>query len=226
MIITIDGPTASGKSTIAWRIADNLGFYYLNSGLLYRALAYLLSKNLDENALKDVNYDQLKELLDKNNIDYAYKGLGKPIIFINKIDITDHLNTLAIDKSSSIIAQNKDVREIIFDYQRGLVNDKNAITDGRDTGTVVFDYADLKFYLTASEEVRAKRWQSKQMRDGKDYSLADSIKYIQERDKRDMNRPLSPLKPAENAIIIDNSNLNIDETLDLFLAKIAQKIGK
>lgn len=218
MIITIDGPTASGKSSLAQIIASKLGIYYLNSGFLYRGIAYVLLKHYqyDEEKLKNPNIENLKEILDCSKFVYRFDGLGSHILF-NQLDITQFLKTLESDKYSSIVSANKNVRSCLLAYQRIFGEKNSLIIDGRDCGSVVFPNATVKIFLTASIEVRAKRWQQDMLRRHKVFSLDESIKIISDRDERDKTRETSPLIIPNDAHIIDNSDLDQTQTAEVIL---------
>lgn len=218
MIITIDGPTASGKSSLAQIIANKLKIYYLNSGFLYRGIAYVLLKyyKYDEEKLKNPNIEDLKEILDHSKFVYRFDGLGSHILF-NLIDITQFLKTLESDKYSSIVSANKNVRSCLLAYQRIFGQKNSLIIDGRDCGSVVFPNATVKIFLTASIEVRAKRWQQDMLRRHKVLSLDESIKIISARDERDKTREISPLIIPSDAHIIDNSDLDQTQTAEVIL---------
>lgn len=205
MIITIDGPAASGKSSAAQLLAHKFSYYYMYTGLLYRALGYIL-----------VNYYKFTDqpdmlLLEKIllNLEYSYDTHAGITIKFNTINITQHLKTAEIDRLASIISEHPQVRLLLLDYQRKLAHAHNLVADGRDCGTIVFPQANFKFFLTASATVRAERWQKNQAQ----YTLQESVRIIQERDERDSNRAVAPLCQAPDAIIIDNSKLTLMETL-------------
>lgn len=220
MIIAIDGPCASGKSTVARLLAQKLGFYYIYSGLLFRALAYILLKEnkIELYCNEEVSLKQIELDIDFNSLEYIYELY--PNILYFKTDITHNLKNSQIDQLASIISTQKNIRQLLLDYQRNLANYKNIIAEGRDSATVVFPNADYKFFLTASLEVRAQRWLEDQIKRNKQCTFQESLKNLHERDYRDSNRTIAPLKPADNAIIIDNTNLTIDETCNLILSNI------
>ncbi|MCL4361069.1 (d)CMP kinase [Candidatus Dependentiae bacterium] len=214
MIITIDGPTASGKSTLAQLVSEQLSFYYLNSGFLYRGLSYILmQKKIHENEVQNYSQDLLKEILDSNKFLYEYDPKSKVKIIFDNNDITKFLKTPEIDKYSSSISKLPIVRLLLLDFQRNLAKKNSLVAEGRDCGTVVFPNAHHKFFLTASLEVRAQRWQKDQMLKGNNFSLQEAMLTIDQRDTRDTKREISPCIPAKEAIIIDNSFLNLQETL-------------
>ncbi|MDR3646097.1 MAG: (d)CMP kinase [Candidatus Babeliales bacterium] len=200
MIITIDGPVASGKSFLARELANKLGFYYLNSGLLYRGLAFVILNNpsLD-----------IKTII--SHLKYFYDGHKESIKYDDK-DITPFLKTPQIDQASSIMSADPHVREILLDFQRNFAKQNDLVTDGRDCGSVVFENADVKIFLTASIKVRAKRWQHDQELKGNIYSQEECEAIITDRDKRDQEREIAPLVVPKDAIILDNSELDEEET--------------
>lgn len=209
MVITIDGPVASGKSTTAKLLSKKLGFHYLNTGLLYRAVAYLLlklgkdlSKNFSESDLdfiKDITY----KFADQN-----------PKIYFNNDDITPNLYTGLLDQPASIISKNSILREKLLILQRKVADSYSIIADGRDCGSVVFPLADFKFYLTANVDVRAKRMQEDLVRKNSQMSFEQIKSSIIERDKRDMEREIAPLIIPKGGIIIDNSDMSIEDTIE------------
>lgn len=220
MIITIDGPVASGKSTVAQKVAQKLDIYLLNTGYLYRALAYILKNNFNysKEQISNPDLQNLKEILESSEFKYAYdKG---PHVFFKDKEITEFLKTDEIDKLASIISANKLVRYILLDYQRNFAKNNDIVAEGRDTGSVVFPNADYKFFITASSEVRAKRWQHSMEKKGKFFNFEESLKQINERDERDKNREVAPLIIPDNALVIDTSDMTIDDAVKEILKTI------
>lgn len=214
MIITIDGPVASGKSSVSQILAKDLEFYYLYTGLLYRGLAYVLKHNYGytDARMKNPSQEDIDQIARRDSFDYRYTDNGARIFF-DQIDITDYLKSPDVDRWSSMISAFPFVREAVLERQIKIGKTYDIVADGRDTGTIVFPNADYKFFLTASQEVRAKRWQHDQEMRGNSYSFEQALHAIVSRDKRDKEREHSPLVQAEDAIFIDNSDLNIDETI-------------
>ncbi len=217
MIITIDGPVASGKSTLACLLAHKLSYYYLYSGLLYRALAYVAvqyaHKRQDE--LVALSFHEIGLLI--NKITYTYSADGGVCINFDTNLITKELKTPEVDTWASLIATNSHARSALLLLQRAIANDYSLVADGRDCGTRVFPDADYKFFLIADVRVRAQRWQADQNAQGHRFTLSESMATIEDRDNRDRLRNIDPLKPACDALIIDNTGLTIDETLQLLL---------
>lgn len=202
MIITIDGPSASGKSSTARTLAKELGFYYLNTGLMYRAMAWLVeNKNLDLSTIQTVPFD------------YIFKDGASRILFEGQ-DITDQLLDSKVGQAASLLSQDKDMHDVLVKYQQSFGDKENIVVEGRDAGSVLFPNADLKVYLTASDEVRAKRVLGDAARHSSGKSLEQVIAEIKQRDKQDMEREVCPLVIPEGAVIIDNSNLSLQETVE------------
>lgn len=217
MIITIDGPAGSGKSTVAQRIAQQLNIFYLNTGLLYRAVAYLLfvdpSAPFFNQLDKGIESLTLAHLQCLPALEYSYSLNGAAVSVAGK-DITSQLfATTGIDQLASKISALPAVREYLLDVQRLIAKKHDVIADGRDCGTVVFPLAEYKFYLTASVEIRAQR----RMLDPKTQSLGLTYEQVRadvaERDERDKNRSIARLRIPEQAVIIDASFLSIDEVV-------------
>lgn len=218
MIITIDGPMASGKSSIARMLARDLSIYYLYSGLLYRALGYLLVRDYQytEYQLLTPNIDHVIAMLHDPYFIYSYSAQQGASITMRGVNITPGLKTSEVDMYSSLISVHEHVRLEILQFQRNLAQQHHLIADGRDCGTVVFPGASHKFFLTADPEVRAARWQRDQVTSGKEISFEDALQAVLTRDGRDTHRTHSPLKPAHDARIVDNSALNLEQTLAIF----------
>lgn len=207
MVITIDGPVASGKSSTAKILAQKLNFFYLYTGLLYRAVAYILQTNPDNNFefIKDIRYEHINK---------------EPRIFFKDCDITDHLFNKNLDQPASIISANANVRSMLLDLQRNVAKKYDIVAEGRDCGTVVFPDAAHKFYFTASLDVRAHRVINDARRKSSDMSLEEAKREVQERDERDSKREIAPLKKPKDAIEIDTSELSVEETASVCLSKI------
>lgn len=225
MIITIDGPTASGKSTIASLVAEKLGFYYISSGILFRALAYILScENKYSPDFSNVKESDLS-FYSGDRIVYHYCPNAGAQVFFDCNDITPFLKTSVIDRYASLIAVNPHVRKQLLKLQHTIAQKHNVVVEGRDSGSVVFPHADIKFFLTASVRVRARRWKHDQEKHHKKFTLAQAIKHISERDMRDQSRAIAPLIIPPDAIIIDNSDMTLPETLQVIIAAIKKNSG-
>ncbi len=222
MIITIDGPTASGKSTIARLLAEQQDIMYINSGLIYRAAAYVLTHNgTPLTHHHHLSKDEVDALFTR--IRYSYSKLHGALIHWHDKNITHLLKTAEIDLAASIVAIQPLVRQEILEYERRLADDHDVIADGRDCGTVIFPQAKYKFYITASLAIRAERWRRDQLKTGKLFSLEESTAIVEERDRRDAERAISPMKPADDALIIDTSCMTIQEVLTELITIIDTK---
>jgi len=215
MIITIDGPAASGKSSVARKLARKLGFYYLNTGFLYRAVAYLLINKCayKDEQLRNPDPLDLKEYIDPSRLIYDFDQSYKEQIIFDNQNITPFLKTSFIDKGASLVSTNKMVRELLLEIQRTAAQRFNILAEGRDTGTIVFPEADIKIFLSASVKIRAERWRKEQEKKGNIFSEKEAKNIIEDRDKRDKERAIAPLTVPDNAIFVDNSKLDIDQTL-------------
>jgi cytidylate kinase len=215
MIITIDGPTASGKSTAARLLAHELGYYYLASGLLFRALAYLLvqEKKYSLQMLSQPSEHDVAFYLESPDFTYTYDPVFKEQVCYKGKQLTPYLKSKEIDQAASILSTNPLVREYLMNMQRSIAQRHDIVVDGRDCGSVVFPYAQVKFYLTADLVVRAQRWREEQLKKGIELSFEQAKKEVEVRDLRDMSREIAPLKVPEGAVIVDNTKFTMDETV-------------
>ena len=216
MNVAIDGPAGAGKSTIAKLCAKKLGLIYVDTGAMYRAVAlYLL-----ENGVNVENADIVAEKCTGAMVDIRYVD-GVQNVFLGDENVTGRLREEAVGNAASVTSTVPKVREHLFSLQRGLVERGGIIMDGRDIGTVVMPDADVKIFLTASSEVRATRRVKELEEKGEHPDFETVKKEIEERDHRDMTREISPLKQAEDAILVDTSDMTIDEVVEkiIFLCK-------
>ena len=211
-IITIDGPSASGKGSLSRNLAKYLDFNILDSGLLYRIYAFLFSIS--------ANHDEVKEMINEQ-ISFASDDDGIKVLKDTN-DITLELRTETTAKTASQISALEITRNNLLDIQRNFYSDRGLVADGRDMGTVVFPEARLKIFLEASAEVRAKRRYLELQNRGQEVNMPDLIADIESRDLKDRTRTISPLKPAEDSIVIDSSNMSLDEVLS-FTKKLTKK---
>ena len=206
-IVTLDGPSGSGKGTVGRLLAQVLNFNYLDSGLLYRGVAILVIEK--DIALSDVS--NIEEIARNMNLEFSSENNK---IFLDGIDVSNSIRTEEISIVSSKVAQLKSVRAILHEIQRGYLKGNGLIADGRDMGTVIFPDADLKIFITASPEARAYRRYKELLGRGESVSLRDLERSIASRDRSDSERKISPLVPAVDAIIIDTSNMTVEEVKD------------
>ncbi len=216
MKIAVDGPAGAGKSTVSKIVAQKLNLLYIDTGAMYRAITYALIKNnVDLH-----NEEKIKDFIKK--IDFSLKRnseTGEMDIFINGEKVNEQLRKKIIDLNVSLVSSYKSVREFLVKLQRKLGQEYDVILDGRDIGTVVFPDADVKFYIDASVDVRAKRrLEDKKNKEAR--SIEEIKKQIIKRDKLDSTRKISPLKKADDAIYIDTSNMSIDEVVNLMIQRI------
>ena len=222
MIITLDGPTASGKSTVACLLAQKLNCPYINSGLLYRFLGFCaLKQSFALEQLATVPAEFIQACISTEQFDYCFKN-GCPRIIYNVCDITDQLKTACIDQAASCIALNNAARVCVTKYQHAFAQHSALlIADGRDCGTQVFPHAAYKFFITAALEIRAQRWRAEQAKRQIFISLHESIACIQERDTRDITRAQAPLILASDAYVIDTSTYTPEHVVEIILSTIA-----
>ena len=206
-IVTLDGPSGSGKGTVGRLLAQVLNFNYLDSGLLYRGVAILVIEK--DIALSDVS--NIEEIARNMNLEFSSENNK---IFLDGIDVSNSIRTEEISIVSSKVAQLKSVRAILHEIQRGYLKGNGLIADGRDMGTVIFPDADLKIFITASPEARAYRRHKELLGRGESVSLRDLERSIASRDRSDSERKISPLVPAVDAIIIDTSHMTVEEVKD------------
>ncbi len=208
MNIAIDGPAGAGKSTIAKLVAKELGFLYVDTGAMYRAIAlYLLENEVDYN-----EESSLLAALDKINIEIRYIG-GQQRVILNDRDVSDLIRREEVGNAASTTSALKPVRAKLLDLQREIAAKNDVIMDGRDIGTNILPNAELKIYLTASVEVRAERRYKELVEKGETPDLEEVKKGIEQRDYQDMNRDIAPLRQAEDAVLVDTSYMTIDEVV-------------
>ena len=205
-VITIDGPSGAGKGTVAQMLALDLNWNILDSGALYRTLAFFMNENDISLEQFDEKANEIKKMF-KVSFDPGIPGEPVKVIF-NKEDITSKIRTEEIAKITSTLAIEPKIREFIKPCQREFMILPGLIADGRDMGTVIFADAKYKIFLTASIEERAKRRQTQLKRHGLEVNMRSLLQELEERDKKDTEREHSPLVPADNSVIIDTSNLN------------------
>jgi len=211
LTIAIDGPGGAGKSTVAKSVATRLNVDYIDTGAMYRAVAY-------KTIINDVDVDdteKIKELLEETVIDFS-----KGDIFLDGKNVNKEIREPEISKVASKVSQIFEVREKLVELQRIMAKTKSVVMDGRDIGTNVLPEANCKFYMTASPQERAKRRYDELKSKGKDVSYEDVFSDIVHRDKQDMERELNPLRKAEDAVEIDTTGLNIQEVVDIILKKV------
>lgn len=210
--IAIDGPAGAGKSTIARRVAKELSFIYVDTGAMYRAMAlYLLRKEVNKD-----DTEQIGNICQDAEISIEYQN-GEQIVLLNDENVNSYLRTEEVGNMASVSSAVPRVREKLLSLQRKLARDMSVVMDGRDIGTTILPDADVKIYLTASSLTRAKRRYLELQEKGTVCNLDEIQKDIEERDQRDMNREISPLRQAEDAVLVDSSDLTIQQVVDHIL---------
>ena len=221
MIIAIDGPAASGKSTSAKLLAKELGYLYLDTGAMYRCIAF----SILENKIDISNQNSLTKFLKNFEIDLK-KTNNNLSFFVNGKNVTNKIRKSDVSQKVSEVSAIPIIREYMVRIQRSFTKNNSCVMEGRDIGTVVFPNAEFKFFFIASDEVRAKRRQLELESLGEKKSLVNLMHEIKKRDKFDSERGHSPLRKAFNAIEVDTTNMTIDEQVNFMLRKIKLKIGK
>ena len=219
--IAIDGPAGAGKSTIARRLAKELGYHYVDTGAIYRTVAYFF--DLWGFAPKDI--DGINRYIDELTINIEYDEEGVQHMIMNGMDVTDDIRTQEIGQKASLVSAHLIVRDAMLDMQRDVAKEYDVIMDGRDIGTVVLPKADVKIFLTASPEVRAKRRTAELLAKGEKADYNKVLKEIQQRDYQDTHREVRPLKMSRDSIKLDTSDLDIDGVIAAMKEIIAKKVA-
>ena len=218
--IAIDGPAGAGKSTIAKRLAQELGYYYVDTGAIYRTVAYFM--DLWGVSPKDV--DGVNRYIDELTIGIEYDEEGQQHMIMNGMDVTGDIRTPEISQKASLVAAIPVVREMLLDMQRDVAKEHNVIMDGRDIGTVVLPKATVKIFLTASPEVRAKRRTDELTAKGKKADYQKILEQIKQRDYQDTHRAIAPLKLSRDSVKLDTSDLDIDGVIAAMKKIIEDKV--
>lgn len=214
-VITIDGPTSSGKNSVGFLLAEKLGYQYIDSGSIYRAGCIFILRN-------NISNDNLGEILEvfKNlQIEIKHQD-SEQRFFANEEDITNHLHDPEVTRLVPHVAAIKEVRELVKIIQYKLTENKKTVMTGRDIGSEIFPNAKFKFFLTASVEIRAERRFKQLVEKDPKVKYEDVLENMKDRDQKDTTRTVSPLRIPEGAVVIDNSNLNVEETVEEMLKQI------
>lgn len=221
--IAIDGPAGAGKSTMAKLVASRLGYSYVDTGAIYRTIGLFLQ--ICGISPKDV--DGITRLIDDAAIQVEYDQEGRQHMLLNGQDVTQELRTPEMSDYASKISALKVVRDVLLDLQRELAATRNVVMDGRDIGTVVLPRADVKIFLTASPEVRARRRLLElQQKGDRSMTLEKVLEDIRQRDLRDTTRPVAPLKQAADAVLLDTSDLTVEESAAAIVSIVEKRLAK
>ncbi|MBP7151121.1 (d)CMP kinase [Porphyromonadaceae sp. NP-X] len=222
IVVAIDGFSSGGKSTMAKDLAQDVGYTYIDSGAMYRAVALYALRNgwITEN---DIDIEELKKNIGSLKIDFKPNEQGVSETYLNGENVEKEIRTLEVANAASRVSALDFVRKELVRQQQQMGLQKGIVMDGRDIGTVVFPQAELKIFLTASPEIRARRRMEEMLAKGEKVSFEEVLANIKERDERDLHRAESPLRKADDAIIIDNSNLTRNEQRELLKTLFYQK---
>ena len=218
LVIAIDGFSSTGKSSISKVVADTLGLIHIDTGAMYRAITLFGLRNF-KNEKQEIDLPKLLQNLNEISLEFR-ENSGKLEIYLNGENVSKEIRTTEVSDNVSLIAKHPEVRARLIVLQRDIAEKQGVIMDGRDIGTVVLPNADYKFFLTASADERARRRFLELQSLGIETTIEEVKQNLIERDRIDSEREISPLKQAEDAILIDNTNLNKEETIDLILSYI------
>ena len=219
--IAIDGPAGAGKSTIARRLAKELGYYYVDTGAIYRTVAYFF----DLWGISPKDLDGITRYIDELTIGIEYDEEGVQHMIMNGMDVTADIRTQDISQKASLVSAHAIVRDLLLDMQRDMAAKHNVIMDGRDIGTVVLPRATVKIFLTASPEVRARRRTKELLDKGQKADYQRILKEIQQRDYQDTHRQVAPLKAARDAVTLDTSEMDLDSVIAAIKEIVSRKVA-
>lgn len=216
--IAIDGPAGAGKSTIAKAAAKHLGFIYVDTGAMYRAIGL----NCLRNGIDPTDAQAVTALLADTKVSLARDEQKNQLVILNGEDVSGLIRTPEVSMAASRASAIPDVRAFLLSLQRDMAKEYDVIMDGRDIGTVVLPDAKVKIFLTASAEIRARRRYDELIEKGEDVKYEAVLADVIERDNNDMNRPIAPLKPAQDSVLCDTSDLTLEESIDLLIKTIEE----
>lgn len=220
--VAIDGPAGAGKSTIARRLAGELGFRYVDTGAIYRTVAYFM--DLWGVSPKDV--DGVNRYIDELTVGIEYDDEGVQHMLMNGMDVTGEIRTPEISQKASLISAHAVVRDVLLDMQRNMAEEYDVVMDGRDIGSVVLPKATVKIFLTASPEVRAKRRYQELLEKGQKASYAQVLRGVQQRDYQDTHRDIAPLKMCRDSVKVDTSEMDLEQSVAAIRKIVEEKISR
>lgn len=219
LIVAIDGPAGAGKSTVAKRLAKELGYTYMDTGAMYRAFAWrVMEQGMD---LSDER--ELRRVLQETNIELV-EQYGRPGVLLNGVDVTDRIRTPELSQLASRVSTSKIVRERMVELQRAIGSQGGVVAEGRDIGTVVFPDAEVKIYLDASSQERARRRFEEFRGQAGQGTMEETVSEMEERDRRDKERDIAPLRKAEDALVIDSTDSAVDGVVERIMQEIKKKM--
>ena len=218
MNVAIDGPAGAGKSTIAKACAKELGYIYVDTGAMYRGIALYMV----DHKIRPTDIEAVKQALLDVNVTLRYED-GKQLLIVNGQDVSDRIRTPEVSAAASLFSAIPEVRKALLDLQHDIAEKNNVLMDGRDIGTVILPQAQVKIYLDASPEIRGKRRYDELVLKGESDVLEDIIEDVKQRDYQDMHRETSPLKKADDAIVVDSSYMTIEEVQNKIVSLVHEK---
>ena len=220
--VAIDAPAGAGKSTIARRLAGELGFHYVDTGAIYRTVAYFM----DLWGVSPKDADGVNRYIDELTVGIEYDDEGVQHMLMNGMDVTGDIRTPEISQKASLISAHAVVRDVLLDMQRNMAEEYDVVMDGRDIGSVVLPKATVKIFLTASPEVRAKRRYQELLEKGQKASYAQVLKDVQQRDYQDTHRDIAPLKMCRDSVKVDTSEMDLEQSVAAIRKIVEEKISR
>lgn len=219
--IAIDGPSGAGKSTLAKQLAAKLGFLYVDTGAIYRTVTLKAQRS----GVQPEQREAVMALLDDMKIGMGYGADGLQRMYLDGEDVTDAIRVHAVSQATSLMSAIPEVRAFLLDYQRKLAREHNVVMDGRDIGTVVLPQADVKIFLTASARIRAKRRVLDLQQRGQEADFDTILRDVEQRDLQDRTRTIAPLRQAEDAVLLDTSEMDLEQSLQALLDIVRERIA-
>lgn len=219
--VAIDGPSGAGKSTLARKLAEKLNYVYVDTGALYRTVGLYIYRN----QIDPKDTEKVRAVLTNINVGLRFIN-GEQHVYLNDEDVSSDIRLHEVSQYASLVSAIPAVRQFLFETQRKMAAENDVIMDGRDIGTVVLPNADVKIFLTAAAEVRACRRYNELLERGQEVDYEQILADVKQRDEQDMNRPVAPLKPAEDSVILDTSDCSFEESLTLLYKTIKERLAE